>query len=228
MGQSRNSGVNPTDAWRDAAGMAEFELEAAEKNRVDYLRALKSSEAGRSVPGSAAPVEECSEPAAPDRRRHPRYKCNGSVEFRTEGSNVRTWATFTDLSRSGCYVEMMSTSPPGTKLDLVLELNGIRVRTTGLVKVTYPFLGMGIEFVAIPEEDVPRLEKMLRSAAQTSGELRSLPCAGQQAVASAAVIGDAPTVLNAIVKFFDNHSHLTRDDFLQLVRECQKPPAFGR
>ena len=37
-----------------------------------------------------------------EKRGEPRYKCEGSAEFRTDGFEVRTWARVTDLSRSGC------------------------------------------------------------------------------------------------------------------------------
>jgi hypothetical protein len=50
----------------------------------------------------------------PEKRGEPRYKCEGSAEFRTDGFEVRTWARVTNLSRSGCYVEMQATSPLNT------------------------------------------------------------------------------------------------------------------
>ena len=56
---------------------------------------------------------------------------------------MRTWGTFTDLSIRGCYIEMTATFPVGARVDLSLELNGIRAETQGEVRVSYPFLGMG-------------------------------------------------------------------------------------
>ena len=34
--------------------------------------------------------------------------------MREEGCDVRTWATFTDVSLHGCYVEAQATYPVGT------------------------------------------------------------------------------------------------------------------
>jgi hypothetical protein len=38
------------------------------------------------------------------------------------------WGTVTDVSLHGCYVEMNTTSPAGTEVDLVLKSFGIRLR----------------------------------------------------------------------------------------------------
>ena len=58
----------------------------------------------------------------------------------------RSWGTLTDLSISGCYIELKATFPVGAILDLDLELNGVRAQVKGEVRVSYPFLGMGVAF----------------------------------------------------------------------------------
>jgi hypothetical protein len=42
---------------------------------------------------------------------------------------VLTWATFTDISLHGCYVEAMSTFRMGVKLGLTIEVSGFRVES---------------------------------------------------------------------------------------------------
>ena len=54
----------------------------------------------------------------------PVTKCEGSAEVREDGCDVRTWATFTDVSVHGCYVEAQATYPAGTILHLKLEVKG--------------------------------------------------------------------------------------------------------
>jgi hypothetical protein len=73
-----------------------------------------------------------------EKRRSPRYKCEGSAELREEGCDVRTWSTFTDISLNGCYVEAQATHPAGTQLHMKLDANGIRLETKGKVRVSYP------------------------------------------------------------------------------------------
>ena len=107
-----------------------------------------------------------------EKRGEPRYKCEGSAEFRTDGFEVRTWARVTDLSRSGCYVEMQATSPLNTAVTLMIEVNGLRLHLKGDVKTSYRMQGMGIEFTEIPDAD--------RAAAG-----RNHPPAGQRRVRDA-------------------------------------------
>ena len=96
-----------------------------------------------------------------EKRRSPRYKCEGSAEVREDGCDGRTWATFTDVSVHGCYVEAQATYPAGTILHLKLEVKGMRVETKGTVRVSYPYLGMGIAFTEISDENATNLRKLV-------------------------------------------------------------------
>lgn len=71
------------------------------------------------------------------------------MEFRTEASEVRIWGTVTDISLNGCHVEMNTTFPVGTKVDLLRKSFGVRIEAPGAVRPSYPFLGMGICFAEI-------------------------------------------------------------------------------
>jgi hypothetical protein len=94
----------------------------------DFVPTLKregAAAAATSRPPLSAPQANRIQPSDPsqvaEKRGEPRYKCEGSAEFRTEGFEVRTWARVTDLSRSGCYVEMQATSPLNTAVTLMIE-----------------------------------------------------------------------------------------------------------
>jgi len=100
-----------------------------EQSGADYLRRLKADTERPVMSPFQAPAPtsvEADRPAAsqnaPERRRSPRYKCEGSAEFRVGGTDVRTWGTLTDLSIHGCYIEMTATFPVGAMVDLVLEI----------------------------------------------------------------------------------------------------------
>jgi hypothetical protein len=88
--------------------------------------------------------------------------------MRADGCDVHTWAAFTDVSLHGCYVEAQATYPAGAMLPMKLEANGVRLETKGSVRVSYPYLGMGIAF-----------EECRRRAGPSSGNSwarsRSLP-----------------------------------------------------
>jgi len=206
---------------------------ANQEGPVDYLRALKRSNEGSSASSPSIPMNagtgaphSASTPGT-ERRHAPRYKCGGSVEFRTEGNDIRTWATLTDISRTGCYVEMQATSPPDTAVDMVIEVMGIQLRVKGTVRVTYPFLGMGIAFTDISAEDRARLEEVLLRLAGSSGPLLAPAPAPKPAEPAAfpsqiLTISDPGAALNALVQYFQSNGLLSRDEFLELIRKSQR------
>ncbi len=140
---------------------------------VAYLRSLKQSSplsAAAAAPArysSTAGGDAGDQFKGAEKRRSPRYKCEGSAELREEGCDVRTWATFSDISLHGCYVEAQATYPANTQLHMKLDANGVRVETKGSVRVSYPYLGMGIAFADMSEENVARLRTLLATVSRT-------------------------------------------------------------
>ncbi len=135
---------------------------------VDNLR-QRTKEVMKCAPADAAAKDggkaqaATSAPVMEDRRKSPRLRCSGSVEFRVEGSDVRIWGTLTDISLHGCYVEMSTTFPVGTKVHLVLKSCGIGIQTAGTVRASYPFLGMGISLTEIEPGQLLQLNQLLTS-----------------------------------------------------------------
>jgi hypothetical protein len=152
-------------------------------------------------------------------RRYPRFKCEGNMELKTEGSTIRTWATFTDISITGCYVEMMTTFPVGTKLEMQLGMNGFLVNVEASVRVTYPFLGMGIEFSELPHNDREQLEAMLASLSASSLTRAYVPTKPTVNLPS---ISEPGAVIDALVNFFEAKSTLSLEEFLHLVETSQQ------
>ena len=71
--------------------------------------------------------------------------------------------TLTDISLHGCYLQMTTTFPVGTKVDLVLNSLDFKIKTLGTIRATYPSLGMGISFSEMQSEQVERLQQLLVS-----------------------------------------------------------------
>lgn len=205
----------------------------AENLGAAYLRSLKDGEhtdtvspptetIAQGTPAAGGTTSSISSWGGQERRRSTRYKCNGSAEFRLANTDIRTWGTLTDVSLHGCYVEMMQTSPTGTLVDLVLKANGIRIEVKGEVRVSYPFLGMGIIFTEITQEEQHHLQQLLESFSQAA----HAPVLAQESPGNAPsetlpVIVDATAVLSSILKFFQTRSVLTRRDFTDLIRKTQ-------
>jgi hypothetical protein len=213
---------------------------------VAYLRALKqpdSLQAGGSQAGTAtAPALENRAAAAwtfvvndsdhqhqgAEKRRSQRYKCEGSVELQEDGCDVHTWATFTDISLHGCYVEAHATYPVGTPLHLRLEANGVRVECKAAsVRVSYPYLGMGIAFVEMSDQDRIRLKELLTTISRPAvimgpGFISTVPSCGP--MDSAIAIPDPAAAVRSLMAFFENRHMLMRDDFMKILAKSQLPP----
>jgi hypothetical protein len=207
---------------------------------VSYLMSLKQS---AQRPGSEAavpakePVPSISEgPNLPaslagdsfkgaEKRRSPRYKCEGGAEVREEGCDVRTWVTFTDVSLHGCYVEAQATYPAGTILHLKLDANGIRLETKGTVRVSYPYLGMGIAFTEMTEENTTRLRQLVATLSRPCvvmgpGIASSLPASTP--LTNVPLITDPAAAVQALMEFFESRQMLMREDFLRLLKKSQR------
>ena len=67
----------------------------------------------------------------------------------------------TDLSLGGCYLEITSPFPVGTRVTLSMKAAGTGLRAEGVVRVMYPDKGMGVEFTQTTAEHRLALEKFL-------------------------------------------------------------------
>jgi PilZ domain-containing protein len=197
---------------------------------IAYLKALKRPVApsAEEHPSSNNPVDEHYQ--GTEKRRSRRYKCEGSVQIRQEGRDVKTWASFTDISLQGCYVEAQATYPAGTLLQMKLEANGIRIETKGTVRVNYPYLGMGIAFVDMSEENQAHLRQMLATITHACviigpGIASSLPATGP--LNAVPLITDPGAAVKALMEFFESRQMLMREDFLRIVRKSQTPDRPG-
>ncbi len=86
-------------------------------------------------------------PHEPDRRRYPRYTVQVQIEIHAEGTDVPMRLETTDLSRGGCYIQLMIPLSVGLRLHATLWLDGHPVVIRGLVVTRHPQFGNGIMFV---------------------------------------------------------------------------------
>jgi hypothetical protein len=177
-------------------------------------RALESTPRNLAVPGDSASA---------DKRKSPRYKCEGSARIQQIGSAVATWAKFADISMHGCYVETATPFRSGTKLTLKLDANNFRIQTTGEVRVVYAGLGMGVSFVEMSEEDRGRLRELVRSISPASVIMnqRLSPHSASTTTPQSEVappVTNPSAVLQAILEFFEKRHVMGREEFLKILR----------
>jgi hypothetical protein len=202
-----------------------------------YLAALRQG-TGRQVSGAApaqgrdAPVGSAlqqlgNKTSSFDKRKSPRYKCEGSARVQELGKSVSTWARFSDISLHGCYIETASPLRVGASLGLRLEAQGFRIEATGEVRISYPGLGMGVSFSNLPQEDRERLRELIGLLAPPSVILGTRAPAAVPSTASITpsdklpAIANAEAALQALVKFFEGRHVMGRDEFMRILRMSQ-------
>ncbi len=112
--------------------------------------------------GKAAPPPVNSAPSLKNKRRYVRHKVRFPIEMRDDrgsGSHMQTNAT--DISGRGCYVEMLIPFPLGTPVTITFWLEQEKVVTSAVVRASDPGVGMGLEFVGLPEAMQERLQRHL-------------------------------------------------------------------
>jgi PilZ domain len=102
-------------------------------------------------------------PTEPDRRQHPRYTAQVQIEIRQEGSDVPMRLETTDLSRGGCYIQLMMALPLGARVQVTLWLGGYPVVIQGRVVTRHPQFGNGIMFLDFEGEGDQLLRRYLET-----------------------------------------------------------------
>jgi hypothetical protein len=193
---------------------------------ADYLRRLKSEASDAALPKPTSTIvvpAATSSPGVKERRRSPRFQCSGSAEFRPEGSDVRMWGTLTDVSLHGCYVEIHNTFPLGTRMRLTLEALGVKVHAQGTVRVSYPFLGMGVCFSEIEPGQRVRLEQLLAALSRQSAPSGSASTATPVANSTCSLADvDSKTMLDELAQFFRSNHLLSREEFYQIATRARR------
>jgi hypothetical protein len=193
---------------------------------VNYLRRLKEDKtSGLPANGNAKGYNRSAvtTPTAGmvERRKTPRHRCSGTVEFRAEGSDVRLWGTLTDISLHGCYLEMNTTFPVNTKVLLVLKSCGIQVQAPGTVRATYPFLGMGIRFAEIEPGQQLQLQQLLDSLTGRNAVHATGP-ASDSAMHDTLASADPRALVDVITEFFRKDQLLSRDEFHKMAKRVRR------
>jgi|SRR5271157_2472854 len=195
------------------------------RERASYLaNQAPPAASGADLAPASALVDGADARSALEKRRSPRYRCQGSAQIRELETGVSTWAAFTDISLHGCYLEASSTYRIGSSLSMTIEVNGFRIETRAEVRVSYPNLGMGMFFTTMSDVDRERLRELLRSLSRPSVILGTGSSARPSSVHSAETIPavtDPEAGLQAIVKFFVDRQILSRDEFFRILRRSQ-------
>src|SRR5271165_3233624 len=136
----------------------------------------------------------------------------------------------TDLSLGGCYVETDAPFPERALVDLCLKTEEIEVHTEGMVRVTHPGRGMGVEFPSRTAEQraqVGNLISFLRRSPEAMLELmispRALVADIKQFEPEEKVETSSEDFDDPLLELLRRGSQLHEDDFLDELREQRSP-----
>lgn len=137
----------------------------------------------------------------------------------------------TDLSLGGCYLETDSPFPEGALVDLCLRTDDMAVHTDGLVRVTHPGSGMGLEFPSrTPEQraQVGNLISLLRSSPESMLEMSISPRAltadpkeFQSSPADSIQEAEDQSLEDPLLDLLRSGTTMKREEFLEELR-CQR------
>jgi hypothetical protein len=143
-----------------------------------------------------------------------------------------------DLSLGGCYLTTASPFPRGTRVTLSIRTADLEVHAGGVVLVTHPEFGMGVEFFQTTTEQRDHVHGMittLRANGDTSPELQVEPdgleihlpndglaafeVSASRASASESARNEVSGTEDALVDLFRHQFQVPVETFLQQMRE---------
>jgi CheY-like chemotaxis protein len=143
----------------------------------------------------------------------------------------------TDLSLGGCYVETDSPFPERALVELCLKTGEVAVHTEGMVRVTHPGHGMGVEFPSRTAEQrahVEHLISVLQSNPTTTPELSVSPRALKADLSQFGPSSDAgeeaaksDSLEDSLLELLRQGSTLQEEDFLSELRRQRSGEAVA-
>ncbi|MGH9715901.1 MAG: PilZ domain-containing protein [Candidatus Acidiferrales bacterium] len=96
-----------------------------------------------------------------EKREGPRFSLIASAEIIEPASGVHISGRVSEISRKGCYLDVLNTLPIGTRLRLTISRDRGVFATRARIIYVQQGMGMGIAFVDIPSEELKILDVWL-------------------------------------------------------------------
>jgi PilZ domain len=153
-----------------------------------------------------------------ERRRHPRHNCAGVAKLWENGNEHSITGRINEISRGGCYIEIMSPLRTGTEIRMELSVSGRMLRMEGIVRTSQPTFGMGVEFTKMAPAEAERLCHIVSELAGEAPGPTPEPAAEtpEPSTVSPEQVGEA------VLLWFAWHETLTREEFLKLMEHSAR------
>ena len=100
-----------------------------------------------------------------NKRTVPRYSLIATVEILETASDMRLSGRLSEISRKGCYVDVLNTLPAGTMIQLRVSRDQGTFATTGKIIYAQDGMGMGVAFIDPPADQLRTLDAWLAELA---------------------------------------------------------------
>jgi hypothetical protein len=100
-------------------------------------------------------------PQYSERRTVPRFSFIASAEIVEPVSGVHISGRISEISRKGCFVDLLNTLPTGTAIRLQISRDQGAFASSGKIIYTQEGMGMGVAFVDVPSEQQKILDTWL-------------------------------------------------------------------
>ena len=107
---------------------------------------------------------EAGEPSR-EKRTLPRYCFIAHVEVIEPASDTHIAGRVSEISRKGCYIDVMITLPPGTLVQLKVLRDKGTFSTKGKIIYAQDSMGMGVAFLEITDNELKTLDCWLAELA---------------------------------------------------------------
>jgi PilZ domain len=101
----------------------------------------------------------------PEKRTVPRYSFIAHVEIIEPASDTRIAGRVSEISRKGCYVDVLITLPPGTFIQLKIVRDLGTFSTKGKIIYAQEAMGMGVAFLDMGDDQLKILDAWLAEIA---------------------------------------------------------------
>ena len=119
------------------------------------------------APAASAPASVSA--SASSRRDELRIECSLGVQVMRPGPRVPHWCTLTDLSSTGCYIEIPTPFPEDATLDIEVRTADLKIRLRGVVRSVSPGFGMGLRFTPENDAQVKQVQDLLQHLHDAAG-----------------------------------------------------------
>src|SRR5882762_3491396 len=132
----------------------------------------------------------------------------------------------TDLSLGGCYLDIASPFPVGTRIVLSMRVSEMELRVEGAVRVMHPDVGMGVEFKQKTIEQRSHVEKFIQTLENAGDILPELLVEpeGLEGESAATPGSTVPTfeVEDPLLDLFQQKASLPAELFLNELRKQRR------